>query len=253
MFGDDAAGDGEAKARAAIFRGEMRQEELVFVFGRDAVARVGDFDFDSFAVAGEVRRDGDATQLGAFEGFSGVVDQIDDDAADELGVSSDDGERGGEIAVQHDAVEAAVENVESLGGDGVDVGGGEARGGEARELREFVDQRFEGLHFALDQMSTLGNERGQVGAIFAAARGRGAFEMAQEALRGELNGREGIFDFVGDALGDFLPSGGFLRAEELGDVIDNDDEAGIGAAGAERADGDGGVIQAPSGRNFEFL
>ena len=50
VFGDDARGDGEAEAGAAIFGGEVRQEETVFIFGRDAVTGVLHADFDGFGV-----------------------------------------------------------------------------------------------------------------------------------------------------------------------------------------------------------
>ena len=253
MLGDDAAGDGQAEAGTAIFRGEMRKEKFVLVFGRDAVAGVGDFDFDRLAVACEPRDHGNGAKSGALEGFGGIVDKIDDDAANELGVGLHDGKGGGEVALESDAVEAAAKNVERLRGDCVHIGGSEARSREARELRKFVDERFEGLHFTLDEVRAFGNQRGQIGAVFAAARRRGALEMAQQALRRELNWCERVFDFVGDALGDFLPSRSFLRAKKLGDVVDDDDESRVGATGAERADGDGGVMQTASSGNLEFL
>src|SRR4029077_3228563 len=45
---------------------------------------------------------------------------------------------------------------------------------------------------------------------------------------------------------------GFLRAQEFGEVVKNENETGVGATRSERADGDGGVYQAGSGHNFEF-
>ncbi len=238
MFCDDAAGDGEAEAGAAILGGEMREEEFVFVFWRDAVARVSNFDFDGIAIASETRRDGDGAECGAFEGFGGVVDQVDKHATNEFRVGFHDGKRGSEVAVDFDAVEASAKNVESLRGDGVDVRRSKARGREAGKLRKFVDERLERLHFALDEAGALGDERGQIGAIFAASRRGGAFKVAQEALGGELNRSERILDFVRDALSDFLPGGGLLGAEKFGDVIDDDDVARIGTAGTEGANGD---------------
>ena len=55
MLGDDAAGDGQAQARAAVLGREVRQEELVLVFGRNAVTAVGDGDLDRVVVGVEAR------------------------------------------------------------------------------------------------------------------------------------------------------------------------------------------------------
>jgi hypothetical protein len=46
-------------------------------------------------------------------------------------------------------------------------------------------------------------------------------------LGGELDRSERVLDFVSDAASDFLPRSGFLRAEELGEVIENQDESGV--------------------------
>ena len=45
MLGDDSRGDGESEAGAAILGGKMREEELVFVLGRNAVSGIGHADF----------------------------------------------------------------------------------------------------------------------------------------------------------------------------------------------------------------
>ena len=145
MFADDAAGDSEAEAGAAIFRGEMREEKFVFILGRNAVARVGDFDFDGVALPRNTRGDGDGAKRRAFEGFRGVVDQIYDNTAEQFSIRFYDGQIRREFAVQRDAFEALVEYIKSLRNDRIHVRGSKARGGEAGELRKFVDQRFECL------------------------------------------------------------------------------------------------------------
>src|SRR5258707_11785339 len=50
MLGDDAGGDGEAEAGAAIFGGEVRKKEFVFVLRGNAMAGVGDDDFDGVEI-----------------------------------------------------------------------------------------------------------------------------------------------------------------------------------------------------------
>ena len=71
-----------------------------------------------------------------------------------------------------------------------------------------------------------------------------------EALRRKLDRRERVFDFVGDALCDFLPGRGFLRAQELREVVDHDDESRIRATRTERADRDRGMVQAAGLQRF---
>ena len=88
VLGDDAGGDGETQAGAAILGGKMRQEQAVFVFGRDAVPGVLHADFNGFGLAVGAGGDGDFAEGSGFEGFGGVVDEIDDDAAEQAAVGA---------------------------------------------------------------------------------------------------------------------------------------------------------------------
>ena len=189
----------------------------------------------------------------SFQGFGGVVDQIDDHAAQQAAVGANGREIFGERSLERDAIEAAGEDLDGFVDDGVGVGGRELGGGEAHELRELVDQGGERGDFAFDQAGALLNEARE----FGIARGGdfggiAAIEEARKALRGKLNRRERILDFVGDAAGDFLPGGGFLRAQHFGQVVEHEDEAGVGAARTERTDGDGKVQDAAGDDGFDF-
>ena len=253
VFGDDARGDGEAEAGAAILGGEIRKKEFVLVLGRDALAGVGDGDFDVFGVGVGAGGDSDVADRRGFEGFGGVVNEIDDDAAEKSGIGANDGKIFGERGFERDAVEAAGENFDGFADDGVDVGGFEFGGREADEFGEFVDESGERADFALDEAGAFLHKTRE----FRVARRSGfsgiaCFEVMRKALRRERDRREGILDFVGDAACDFLPGGGFLGAEEFGEVVENDDVTGVGAARAERADGDRGVKQAAASDEFEF-
>ena len=73
VFGDDAAGDGQAEAGAAVLGGEVREEKFVFVFGGDAVAAVGD-SISTVSFCAKARGDREAAEFGVFHGFGGVVD-----------------------------------------------------------------------------------------------------------------------------------------------------------------------------------
>jgi len=235
VLGDDAGGDGEAEAGTAVLGGEVREEEFVFVLRGDAVAGVGDDDFDEVGVGIGAGGDSDVADGGGFEGFGGVINQVDDDGAEERSVGADGGRLDGERSIEGDALEAIGKDLDGFTDDAVDVGGFEFSGGEADELGEFVDEGRESADFAFDEARGLFDQAGELGI----ARGGGPavfgafFEIAGEALGGELDGREGILDFVGDAAGDFLPGRGFLRAEEFGEIVEHEDKTGIGATRAE--------------------
>ena len=104
-----------------------------------------------------------------------------------------------------------MEHVERAGDDLIDVGRSETRDGKAGELGKLVDQRFERADFAPDQAA-----RTRLPARpfrFCATGGAERSRIALQAFGGKLNRGEWIFDFVGDALSDFLPGGGFLGAQ----------------------------------------
>lgn len=140
VFGNNARCDGKAKAGAAVFRREMREEESVLVGGRDAVAGVFDADFDRVGFGVKAREDVYVSNGGGFEGFGGVVYEIDDDAAEEAGVGTNGGNIFAEVAGEDNAVEAAGENFERFADDVVGAGGFEFCRREADELRELVDE-----------------------------------------------------------------------------------------------------------------
>jgi len=65
----------------------------------------------------------------AFEGFGGVVDEVDDDAAEELAVGANRGKVRLEVKLEMDAVEAAGEELQCFANRGVGVGWEELGGG----------------------------------------------------------------------------------------------------------------------------
>ena len=72
--------------------------------------------------------------------------------------------------------------------------------------------------------------------------GLGPLEVLDDPLRGELDGRQGVLDLVGDPLGDFLPGRDLLGLDELGQVVEDDDEPRELAVGLlERRQGQGEV------------
>src|SRR5579862_721457 len=216
------------------------------------MASIGDFDLNRVTVLVHGSSDAEIADGGAFHGFGSVVDEISEDAAEKFGVGFDGGEMGREFCANGDAFEAVAEESERFHDGVIEVAGSEASGGEARELPEFADQGLEGASFAVDQVGALGDEEFEFGRAGVLIGGGRALEIALEAFGRKDDGGEGIFDFVSDALGNFLPCSGFLSAEEFGEVVKDDDEAGIGAARPEGADGDGGANQSTGNSDFDF-
>src|SRR5579864_5529600 len=89
-----------------------------------------------------------------------------------------------------------------------------------RAKRELVDHALDVVDLAHDGIGTLVEHcviRGDHFAVFAA-----------QPLRRQLDRRQRILDFVGDAAGDVGPCRGALRQHQLGDVVDGDDIAVLG-------------------------
>ncbi len=183
------------------------------------MAGVGDADFDGFGFRVDARGNGDFAIAGIFQGFGGIVDQVDEHAAQKDAIGPDRRKVFGEGGFYDDAIETAGENLQGF----VDKSGGVSRlklgAGKAHELRELIDQIGERGDFAFDQARAFLNQASELG-IGWRRRGQrictrlgATFEKAGESLGGELDGRERILDFVRDAAGDFLPGGELLRAQ----------------------------------------
>src|SRR5258706_1699152 len=230
----------------------MRQEQFVLVFRRNAFAGIGNGNFNSIGFRAQLRGYDDFAERLAFEGFGGVVDQVDDDAAEELAVGANRGKVRLEVKLEMDAVEAAGEELQCFADSGVGVGWEELGGGEADELGKFVNERGERGDFTHNEAGACLGDAGEFRVLGKFVSLLAALEEKRQALRGKLDGREGIFDFVGDAAGNFLPRRGFLRVEHFGEVVEDENVAHVGAARAEGADGGGEVADAAVDDDFDF-
>src|SRR5277367_2407455 len=76
--------------------------------------------------------------------------------------------------------------------------------------------------------------------------------MASDALGGESDGRERVFDLVGDALRDFFPRELALGAEEFGDIFEDENEAALVVAEVENGDGGSEAQNARGCGHLEF-
>jgi len=183
-----------------------------------------------------MRGNGDFATGGTLKSFGGVIDEINDNAAEKKPVGADSGEILLQGGFEMDAVETTGEDFESFVNGGVRICGQELGSGEANELGEFIDERRECGNFTDDQAGTFLGERGKLLIGGWVGLSGASFEVMEDALRGELDGRKGILDLVSDAARDLLPSRGFLRAKDFGKVVEDENVTGIGAAGTERAD-----------------
>ena len=83
--------------------------------------------------------------------FDGVVDEIDDDAANLLAVHAHLRQVVREAPLESSRRPAALVERQRLVQQRVQIGGRGARRRHARELRELVDQRLQRIHFADDR------------------------------------------------------------------------------------------------------
>ena len=121
---------------------------------------------------------------------------------------------------------ATGEEGERVFDDGVEVGGAGLGGGELGEGGELV---YEERMLSTEEEMT--SEQRRMTAMegesrWCSARVWRGGRCGGDLLGVERDGGEGIFDFVGDAAGDFLP-GGLLsgRVKELGGVFEDEDVA----------------------------
>ena len=87
MFLDDTLNDRQAEAGAFVFGGEKGFEDMCQVFGRDAVAGVGDYDFYPRADECSLYRQRPA--IG--HGVDGVEKKVDENLFELVGVGEGDG------------------------------------------------------------------------------------------------------------------------------------------------------------------
>ena len=135
-----------------------------------------------------------------------------------------------------DSVQPAVEHGKRVLDDLVDVGGLRLGDGKAREGGELVDQAAHGFDRAGNgfRAGAHDGERGGIG-------GRGAVQMALNALRRKCDGRQRILDFMRDPARDFPPCRLLLRLQQVREIFEHDDVSGAFALMAQRGDGDGDV------------
>ena len=244
---DDVFDDGEAESGAALFAGagfvdaeEAFEDALAGVFG-DAGSVVGDVDGD-VAVVG-VGGGVDADVAAGFAVFDSVVDEVLDDLVDSVGVCPDLGfglDFGGEgDGAGLGAVLEVVEDSLDEGGE-LDLGvvHGDLAGFELGEGEEVFDEEGEAVAVFLDFLEESFLVLG-VGGVSVEQGFDASFD------HGEW-GSEFVVD-VGDEVFAFV-----FEEFDLGEVVEEDDDAGLGVGVFEAGGADGEVAVFCGGWEVEF-
>ena len=228
--------------------GDIRFEQLVAVFLRQADPVIDDVDDDLAAGFAQAHVDPPGVIVGvALDGghrLGRVLDDIGERLGDEPCVHARahrllrNGDRNGQVGIGH------LHHEHRFAHHGGDVLGGEAGFGHAREGRELVHHAADIADLADDRFGALVEHVAVVGddpAIFAL-----------QSLGRELDRGQRVLDFMGDAAGDIGPGRGALRLDEIGDVVERDDEAVVGGVVPfeRHAGGDDPLAAVPGDRHL---
>ena len=235
VFLHDFGGDGEAEAGAALLGGEVGEEEALAHLVGEAGAGVGDAELDHAGVGSRRVEMWSSRSRRVLHGFGGVVDEVGEGALEGFGVGEDEREVGREVADDADVAEAAGEERERVFDDGVEVGGaGRAVGNSASAENWSTSERMVSTEEVMTSELRWMTAGELESTLCSASRGVEAVDVAVDLFGVERDGREGVLDLVGDAAGDFFPGALLLRAEEFGDVFEDEDVAEMFAGGGCR-------------------
>ena len=125
-----------------------------------------------------------------------------------------------------DSFQAAREECQRIFHHAIQVGRGSIGSGEVGEGGKLIDQLAQCFHRGANHLRRAAQHLGR---IF----GEAAIDVAFNAFGGKRDRREGVFDFMGDALRDFFPRHLLLRAQHVGDVVHHHKMPVKGTAQAE--------------------
>ncbi len=244
---DDVFDDGEAESGASLFAGagfvdaeEAFEDALAGVFG-DAGSVVGDVDDDGVVVVGAVGVDADvAAGLAVFDA---VVDEVLDDLVDSVGVCPDldlvldvggEGDGAGLGAV----LEVVKDSLDEGGEGDLGVVHGDLAGFELGEGKEVFDEVGEAVAVFLDFLEEAFLVLG-VGGI-----------SVEQGFDATFDHGEGGAEFVVDVGDEVFAS--VFKEFDLGEVVEEDDDAGLGVGVFESGGADGEVTAFCAGCEGEF-
>ena len=221
---DDALGDHEAEAAAALLRGEVGFEDAGHGFLGHTAAGVGESDVDPFVVG----TGADFEESALLHGFARVFDDVVEGLFELVLVDLENGESGGEVEFEEDVagLEFGPEEFRGVADEGVEVVRGALQRGGADGAEELGDDGVEAFDFFLSHFERVKEGVLLFGGEFAQA--------AFEELEVDGEGVEGVADFVGHAGGKELEGGyafafqRFLRgAVTLGEVAHDEGVTGM--------------------------
>ena len=202
VFLNDSVADAEAEAGALADRlGCVEGVEDAFGFAK-AGARVRKIEDD--AAAFSAHADGERTSADGFHGVDGIVDQIEEDLEELVGVATHGGESAGIFDFDADFFVAQVElaELDGAGDDGAQVEKLFFGGDLAREAEQVGDEDFGAAGLVADFFAKA------AGAFGCAGIGLDQIGVAED--RGE-----GIIDFVRGACGKLAERGEFFSLDKL--------------------------------------
>ncbi len=244
---DDVFDDGETESGAALFAGagfvdaeEAFEDALLGVFW-DAGSVVGDVDGDVVVVG--VGGGVDADVAAGFAVFDAVVDEVLDDLVDSVGVCPDLGfglNFGGECdGLGFGAVLEVVEDSLDEGGE-LDLGvvHSDLAGFELGEGEEVFDEEGEAVGVFLDFLEESFMVL-RVGGVSVEERFDAAFDHGERSSEFVVDVGDEVFAFV-------------FEEFDLGEVVEEDDDAGLGVGVFEACGADGEVAVFCGGWEVEF-
>src|SRR6202789_2961569 len=225
VFGN-LAHDGEPEAGALRAGGHIGLGQPVALLMRQADAVVGGAKCD--AVADQFQRRHDMTGLLAAGGFArrdrlaGILEHVGERLAHQPSVAFEIDRLGRRLDVEFYRVVCRALQEHRLVQQLQRVLPAHHWRRHARERGEFVDHAADVADLADDGVRALG-ENFRIGDDLLAV-------FALEALGGKLDRRQRVLDLMGDAARDVGPGGGALGGDQIGDVVESDDEAGLASA-----------------------
>jgi hypothetical protein len=233
VFLDDFGGNRKAEAGAAMLSGVEGQKEALANFVGQAVPSVGDSDLN-FAPPSSLSDGANAEdpQQAALHGFSGIIDEVGQGTAQRIGIGED---RAATLASRSRCTvmpsRRPANSASASSTTSIDVAGSGLGRGKLREGRELIDKGAQCSDACENDFAAFPNYVGRVGLP--------AVKVFGDALGRKCDGRERVFDLVGDALRNFLPCELALGAQEFRCVFNDEHGCLFASAGHELEAGAG--------------
>src|SRR5271168_4730260 len=253
MLRNNPARDRQSQTRSALLGRKMRQEQALLVLRRNPLSTIRNLHLHRVAVALHARSHAHPPYPRPFHRLRSVINQIGQHAPQQLAIRLHQRQRRLEFRPYRHTLQPAVKQIQSARHNRIHILRRQARGREARKLRERIHQRLQGVHFALDQPRTLRHQFLQLGPQSRGLLRSGvALQITQQPLRRKLNRRQRILDLVRNPLRHFLPGRRLLRAQQIRQIVNHDHVARIRKPRSQRTHRHRRAHQPPRRGNLNF-